>query len=413
MNAPLISSTAPARPRAPFPVPESSIFGETLRNLTEEFAATAAELDASGEFPHANLSRLHDLGLSAFTVPTALGGSGATLAQAMKVISAVARGEPSTALILAMQYLQHFRLQQNPHWPEALRTKVARDAVENGALINTLRVEPELGTPARGGLPATVARRVPEGWLINGRKLYSTGIPGLTWLAVWARSDDHTPRVGTWLVRHDTPGIRIGKRWNQLGMRATNSHEVIFDNVLVPADHDVDAHPLIPTAPQLDPVDSLWMTALLSSIYDSVAHAARDWLVSWLLERKPSNLGAALATLPKFQQTIGTIDTLLLNNRVLLGAVAGGTVDATKAAQIKHLVTTNAIRAVELAVESIGNPALSRDNPLERHFRDVLCARIHTPQDDTILIGAGRAAFTAFSAPRQKQGRTVSSRSGL
>jgi alkylation response protein AidB-like acyl-CoA dehydrogenase len=58
-------------------------------------------------------------------------------------------------------------------------------------------------------------------------------------------------------------------------------------------------------------------------------------------------------------------------------------------------VTTNAIAAVERAVEIIGNPGLSRANQIERHLRDVLCWRIHTPQNDSILLAAGRAAFKA------------------
>ena len=62
---------------------------------------------------------------------------------------------------------------------------------------------------------------------------------------------------------------------------------------------------------------------------------------------------------------------------------------------VKMTVTTNAIAAVERAVELIGNPGLSRANQIERHLRDVLCSRIHTPQNDSILLAAGRAAFKA------------------
>ena len=100
---------------------------------------------------------MHEHGLLALTVPKALGGGGASLPQARKAISAIAKGEPSTALILVMQYLQHTRLQDGKTWPRHLRVRVAEEAVRNGALINALRVEPDLGTPARGGLPATTA----------------------------------------------------------------------------------------------------------------------------------------------------------------------------------------------------------------------------------------------------------------
>src|SRR5258705_5308852 len=134
---------------------DSSRADEWLSALTADFAAGAAALDQGPHFPHDNLARLRRAGLLSLTVPRALGGHEATLAQTLKVIRAVARGEPSTALILVMQCLYHLRLQANPDWPPALKQQIARDAVERGALINSLRVEPELGSPSRGGLPAT------------------------------------------------------------------------------------------------------------------------------------------------------------------------------------------------------------------------------------------------------------------
>jgi len=56
-------------------------------------------------------------------------------------------------------------------------------------------------------------------------------------------------------------------------------------------------------------------------------------------------------------------------------------------------VTSNAIRAVELAIEATGNPGLSRNNPLQRHYRNVVCGRVHTPQNDVVLQGVGKAVF--------------------
>ena len=367
-----------------------------LSELTNELAAGAAALDAGPHFPHDNLTKLRRAGLLALTVPRALGGHEATLAQTLKVIRAIARGEPSTALIVVMQCLYHLRLQANPNWPVALKERIARDAVEHGALINSLRVEPELGSPSRGGLPGTVGKQQGDHWILNGRKLYSTGSPGLTWFAVWGRTDDASPRVGTWLVHRDTPGIRFGEPWNHLGMRATGSHEVIFENVRVPLDHAVDLQAPGP-ANGMDPVTSVWMNVLLPSIYDGVARAARDWFVQWTAQRVPLSLNAPLSSLDSFQQTVGRIDALLFNNRVLLDAGAAGHVSVAEAPTIKYLVSRQAIEAVRLALEASSNPGLSRNNPLERHYRDVLCARIHTPQNDTVLGNLGRAAFAAFS----------------
>jgi len=375
------------------PVESAQAFAERLQGITAQLAETAQRYDDSGEFPFENFRLLHEHKLLGLTVPTSLGGGGADLAQAQQVISAVARGEPSTALILVMQFLQHARLHLTPNWPEHLRRQVALDAVNDGALLNALRVEPDLGSPSRGGLPATTARRTPEGWRLSGRKIYSTGSHGLTWFNVWTRSDDADPLVGVWLVRKDSPGVRIIEDWDHLGMRATCSHEVVFEDVLVPLDHAVNVGPASSAQPELDASGLLWMSVLLSSVYDGIAQSARDWLVQFLETRTPSNLGASLSTLPRFQEAVGHIDILLFANRTLIDAASHGLTPASHAPQIKYLVTSNAIRAVELAIEATGNPGLSRNNPLQRHYRNVVCGRVHTPQNDVVLQGVGKAVF--------------------
>jgi alkylation response protein AidB-like acyl-CoA dehydrogenase len=182
-------------------------------------------------------------------------------------------------------------------------------------------------------------------------------------------------------------------------MRATVSHEVVFDGTPVPGDHAVDVRPPAGWAPK--PGDhglALWNALAISTIYDGVARAARDWLSDYLKARVPSNLGASLATLPRVQEKFGEIETLLQVNRALIGgaaaqADAGAVPPPVEANIIKQVATANAIRAVEIGLELTGNPGISRKNPLERHYRDVLCSRIHSPQTDTILVAAGRAGL--------------------
>jgi alkylation response protein AidB-like acyl-CoA dehydrogenase len=365
-----------------------------LPRLTAQFAATAAAHDADSSFPFENFEALKAADLLALTATPELGGRGADLPTAAQVIGAVARGDPATALVLTMQYLFLASLDSRPGWPEHLKQRVVRDAVQDGALINALRVEPELGTPARGGLPATVARRTPEGWRLSGRKIYSTGAPALTWMVIWARTDDPEPLVGGFLLHKDTPGRRIEETWDHTGLRASGSHDVVLEDVLIPRDHALSPQPL-GGPPAIDPAFALWSSTLTATIYDGVAHAGRDWFVRWALERAPSNLGASLATLPRFQELVGGIDALLLQNRVLLRAAAHGELPVSEGGLVKHVVTENAIAAVEKAIAASGNPGLSRHNPLQRHYRDVLCGRVHTPQGDAVLTGAGKAAFAA------------------
>ncbi len=107
------------------------------------------------------------------------------------------------------------------------RAAFVESTLAGPALANALRVEPELGSPARGGVPATRARsrRRRDGsqrWSVSGRKIFSTGAPGLRWLLVWGATADDDPdgvRIGWFLVPGDAPGVSIEETWDHLGMR--------------------------------------------------------------------------------------------------------------------------------------------------------------------------------------------------
>lgn len=363
--------------------------------LGAEFAEKAADYDRAGRLPQENFARLHQAGLLALTAPASLGGQGADLQTARAVIGHIAHGEPSTALVLAMQYI-NLAVLPNSAWPPAIVEKVIREAAQSGALINALRVEPELGTPARGGLPATTARRIAAGWAISGRKIYSTGSYGLTYGIVWAKTDEPLPRVGPFLVPMRAPGLKIVETWNQLGMRATASHDVILEDVVVPEDHAVDIRAPAEWASR-EPQQIVWMSVLIGALYDGVARAGRDWLLTFLRERVPGSLGKPLATLPRMQEAVGDIERLLLTNAHLLtsAAAAGDAQSLTPndALLIKTTVTENAIDVVQSALKLTGNHGLAQANPLERHLRNVLCGRIHTPQADMANLTAGRLAL--------------------
>lgn len=409
----------PVETAAGFPAPaDEAALDALLASLAPALAEGAARHDLDGSFAHEHLALLHRHGLVAQVVPRAAGGGGASLARARRIVAGIARADAATALVLTMTYLQHRALvREDSRWPEALRRRVYASAVEQGALINALRVEPELGSPSRGGLPATVARRDGDGWRLSGHKIYSTGVPALRWLAVWARTDEAEPRVGVFLVprearrREGGEAIRVIESWNHLGLRASGSHEVVFDEAWIPLEHAADlrapADWLPSGAAQADSGaqadQQAWMIALLGGLYDAVARAARDWLLGFVNMRAPASLGAPLATLPRVQETLGEIEALLLANRVLLDelterADAGAPPDVVSAGLVKYTVTNHAIRVTELALQLSGNHGLSRRHPLERHHRDVLCSRIHTPQNDAILVAAGRAAAAQIAS---------------
>jgi alkylation response protein AidB-like acyl-CoA dehydrogenase len=364
------------------------------RELSQAFAEGAALVDREAIFPADNFSRLRDNGLLALTAPSAWGGGGAGLSDASRVITEIAKGEPSTALILFMQYV-NLALLPRGRAPEPIARQIVGDAVSSGALINSLRVEPDLGSPARGGLPETTARRTENGWRLSGTKIYSTGSTGLTWMLVWARTDEPDIRVGRFLVRANAAGISIMPSWNTLGMRATVSHAVTFRDVELAFDAAVDISPAAEQRGK-EPLESAWSACLLGSVYHGIALSARDWLVGFLNSRRPSNLGAPLSSLPRVQEALGRIEEKLFCNEQLLARL-GQRVDEGDALPPNHLgflksiVTENAIVVVEEALKLTGNHGISLDNPLERHHRNVLCGRIHTPQQDAVWTAAGRA----------------------
>jgi alkylation response protein AidB-like acyl-CoA dehydrogenase len=376
---------------------------ERLPEVTAALAARAEEHDRAGSFPVDGIAAVHAAGLLTATVAERYGGPGAGLAQTVAILRALGRGDPSVALVSAMTMFLHASQAKEATWPAAIYAEALAESARRPVLINALRVEPELGTPARGGLPATTARRVPGGWSLTGRKIFSTGAVGLRWMMVWASTDEAPARVGSFLVRSDSPGITIEPTWDHLGLRASRSDDVILAGTPVPADAIVDLAEPTPGPPTRDAGLMAWNALGLTALYLGVASAARDWLIGFLNERTPAALGRPLATLPRFQSAVGEIEASLTaaDDLVLSLAVRADADDpaaASHAGIAKLTGTRAAITAVEQAVALVGNNGLTRKYPLERHYRDVLCARVHTPQDDSIVAAAGQSALAA--APR-------------
>jgi len=392
----MVTSIASNAVKPVVPLSEAEIVARAS-NLAVRFAERAAEHDRDASFPFENFAELSQAGLLSLSVPAALGGAGACARTIARVLRVLGKADPSTALVLSMHYIQHFVMARSAQWPAHLVRKLARESVEGVALINALRVEPELGSPARGGLPAAIARRTATGWRLTGRKIYSTGAPILKWYAVWARTDEPDTRVGSFLVPAGLPGTRIVETWDHLGLRASGSHDVVFEDVVFPLDYEIDVRkPDDWRAP--DVTQATVHGIFVAAIYDGIAQAARDWLVEFLKARVPANLGAPLASLPRAQEILGGIEARLIANARLIGSFAadfddGVQLSAAEANVVKLTVTNNAVAAIEDALSLSSNHGLSRANALQRHYRDVLCGRVHTPQDDATRVSLGRSAL--------------------
>jgi len=368
----------------------------TAKRLAIEFAARADEADKSGTLPQADVDALKRSGYLGLSIPREYGGMGLSLYDCVAAQLELAQGSAATALVAGMQVHIFGHQREARSWDEAWYEQFCRDAAQ-GALFNSIASEPDMGSPSRGGLPATTAVLSEDGeeWVVNGRKTWSTGGKHLTHLLVRVALEEEGAVV---LIRQGTPGVEWVETWSDsLSLRASDSHDVIFKDVHIPYSQVVERD--VPFVP------NIWFPMIMSTIYLGSALAARNCVIQFALERVPTALGKPIATLPKIQRQIGEIDVALQAARSLLMEVAAGwTGDndgreamSARIAAAKTIVTNTANDVTDKALRIAGGSSITKALPLERYFRDVRAGSMQPPSGDTALEIVGRAAIAEFA----------------
>jgi alkylation response protein AidB-like acyl-CoA dehydrogenase len=371
-----------------------------LAAVTAEIAGTAAEYDRSGDLPWAGLEAAHRAGLLTATVAARYGGPELGPRETARILTAIGEGDASAGLLASNLLMTHAGQAAFPSWPEAYYDDLLERSRNGPALANAIRAEPELGAPARGGLPKTTITRTADGWVLNGDKAYATGGTGLAYHVVWAKAeepggDPAKPRVGHVIVPGDLPGITWIDTWDHLGLRASNTHDVSYRHVALP----LDAFSEIPRGADgvyRDPAAAAGPRSFgHPALYIGVARAARSAFAAFARSRVPAALGKPIAQTERIQSVAGEVDLQIVQAETLLyGALlrleAGDTSVLPELSAVKVAIARSVIAATQTAVAAIGNPGLSRHQSLERHLRDALCIRVHPPQEDTVLIWSGR-----------------------
>lgn len=370
--------------------------------LSTVAAANAPAHDRDGSFPHDTFTAIRETPYLALTVPEEQGGMGAGPLEAMLAQEILARGDGSVALV-ASWHLNHIAsVAANPEWDPQLKAMFLGAVVERGALYNTVASEAGMGSPSRGGHYETRAVRTGKDWRISGRKAWSTGSPELAFAGVAASYEDGNGELqrGWFLVPMDTPGISIDETWDNMAMSASGSHDLVLEDVEIPASHH------LPDSAKPD--GSPW-SILVAATYLGIAVAARNFAIAFAKDRRPTALnGKAIAELESVQARIARIEMLLLEARsALYGTVAEweerpelrGELGAQLAAA-KVIVTNNAIEVTDQAMRVVGSVGLQRRNPLERYFRDVRAGLGNPPLDDVAIGIIGRHALGIASGKR-------------
>lgn len=374
-------------------------FVTRAQKLSEGISENAAYCDKEGEFPFASFEMLKQANYLQATIPEEYGGEHASLYEMVLMQEYLAKGDGSTALGVGWHLGMMLDLRENRHWPESLYEKMCKETVENGEMINSFASEPATGSPTRGGVPETYAEKTDDGWLITGRKTFSTLSPILNYFVVSAKIKDED-QIGRFLV-HKSERVTIKETWDTLGMRATGSHDVILDKVFVPIDDLIELEKIGEGSHVKQ--DSGWMLHI-PACYIGIAHAARDFAVQFALNYRPNSLPGPIAELSHIKEKLGKIEVELKTARTLLYSVADRW-DQNKESRlqlkpdlglVKYVATNSAISIVDQAMRIVGGSSLAKKFPLERMYRDVRAGLHNPPMDDNVLKSLAEQAYKTF-----------------
>ena len=387
------------------PLADLEAWVERADRLAATFAATAARHDREASFPHEHVAAARADGWPALAVPAVHGGAGASLHDVCLLQERLGRGDASSALGLGMHHMvvgapgpEHIG------WPADVYAGFCARVVADGALVNSLATEPEQGSPARGGLPATTASRRGDGWVLDGRKTWSTWLPALTHALVAARLDEpnRPPRVGTFLVDLSLAGVRRDPTFEAVALRATASGTLLLDGVEVPRAALLLAREPAepdPRAASLGP----WFQLTSAAAYTGCAHGARDEVARFCRDRRPNAMAEPIASLPTVRLRLGRIDGAVRTARLLVLAAARAWDEAPPPERaallpdigtVKVQATQLAWQAAEDAMRLAGGPGLLSELSLERRWRDVRGGLIHPPLEDIQWQSLGAALAT-------------------
>ena len=345
-----------------------------LRRTVREFAEAeirphVMEWDEAQQFPPALVGRLASLGLMGIQFPEEYGGAGMTALDYCICIEELARVCPSIALSVAAHnglcsgHLFMFG-------SEAQKRQYVVPLAEGRMLGAWALTEAGAGSDAAG--MRTVARRDGDSWILDGSKQFIThGATGgvMVVMAVTDRAKGHRG-ISAFVVEQGTPGMRAGKKENKLGMRASETSEVIFDGCRLPAGALVgdEGQGFINTLQVLD-AGRIGIAALSVGLAQGAYEAARGYA------KERRQFGQAIGTFQAVQWKLADNACRIEAARLLTYRAAWMKDQGqrtTKESSIAKLYASEiAVRAADDAVQIFGGYGFVKDYPAEKYFRDV------------------------------------------
>ncbi|PTH19361.1 acyl-CoA dehydrogenase family protein [Staphylococcus auricularis] len=367
---------------------------EKLDGVKATFQERAEYNDLNSRFPYENIEWLVNEGYTLLTLPKAYGGEGATVEDMVVIQSYLGSIDGATALSIGWHVSVVGQLYEQKLWDEAMLDRFA-EAVKKGALVNRAVSEADTGSPTRGGRPATNAVEDDDGYVLNGVKTFTSMSKALTHFIVGAYMPDKD-QIGFFLVERDVPGVEIADNWNMLGMRATESHDLVLNDVHIPKENFVEVRGAGPKKP------NGWILHI-PSVYLGIAQATRDYAVDFAKTYSPNSIEGSIGDLTTVQQNLGKMESLLLSARHFLWSTAAlynVTKDGAKlwneTSASKVLVMNQGLEIVDIAMRIVGAKSLEMERPLQRYYRDMRAGLHNPPMEDAAYTNIAHSVLGHF-----------------
>ena len=384
---------------------------QQLRRSVREFAESeiaphVMEWDEASRFPAELIPKLAELGLLGVIFPEQYGGAGLGYLEYVIAIEELSRVDGSVGLIVAA----HNSLCTNHIYKfgsEAQRMKYVVPLARGEKLGCWSLTEPQSGSDAGG--TRTTARRDVDDWVINGAKTFTTNGHYADVCVAMAVTEEGKGAHGisAFIVEKGTPGFRPGKKENKLGMRASDTSEVVFSDCRVPAENLLgeQGQGFVNTLQVLD-----GGRISIAALGLGMAQGAFDAAMKYAKERK--QFGQAIADFQAIQFKLADMATEIAAARLLVyhaasladqsRAETGGEDSARRftlqSSMAKLYASEVAVRVASEAVQIFGGYGFIKDYPAEKYYRDVkLCT-----------IGEGTSEIQRLVIARQILGKQAS-----
>ncbi len=350
---------------------------ESLRKEIRQFAAReiaphVMEWDEASEFPAAVVKKLGQMGLLGVIFPPEYGGSGMGYVDYVLAIEELSAVDGSIGIIVAAHNslgTNHIFLAGNEAQKKKYVTKLA-----SGEWLGAWGLtEPGSGSDAGGA--RTTAVRKGDKYVLNGNKTFITNGSYADTAVVIAVTDKSkgTHGLSAFVVEKGTKGFRPGKKENKMGLRASDTSELIFEDCEIPAENllGVEGEGFIDAMRVLD-----GGRISIAALALGIGRGALDAATKYVKERR--QFGKAIAEFQGIQWKLADMATeldaaRLLTQRAAVLKDAGRTV-TRESAMAKLFASEVAVRICDEAVQLFGGYGFIKDYPAEKYYRDVkLC----------------------------------------